>query len=755
MNKKIIGILVCILLVISSVTTVTAEFNNDNEKQIFRYYENYYPDDFELIIESGGFAPWTKLFQIYVTTSGFANYSITYEKDRGTGDWTLIEEFQFTQSEMEQIWNKIVENNFFDLNDLYSEDVEDGTFAYMKITANGETHEVTTENFEVLKFDNIVKKINDFTPGYLDMFYNSIYNDAPKKPMKPSGSPSGKPNIEYTYTTSTIDYEGENLFYWFDWGDGSNSGWIGPYDSGNTASAKHKWNSQSNYSIKVKAKDDPNGDGNHSDGKESRLSDPLPISIPKNRQFSNNFLEILFQNFFYFFPFLEKIKILNEKVTSSELTFKTLSYKNILSYPESGTEVTIKECNITITLKIEIYGEGADEYLVEQIQSEIEHVWGTNLVGGNWYIDCKEKDKTCPRLKPGCKIIFNITVKKRNATDTPRSGFHQVNVSNDTSADGQGSYSTATITTPNGGTGTGNWDNNENPGTYAHEAGHLMGLPDLYIEGKDENGKRQTKPRIPEYDDHIMANVTGWPTANNISEIVNSGGVYCPCDCCPPEEDNEDPDTNIQTPQNNQHVSNPIIIGGYADDGLDGSGIALLDYLLQWNSGNYDGPDYPVDPPQQIILFELGPIDLSYYIQPGDLITITVFATDAVGNTGFDTVTVTWVEDEDNTPPVTEKTIGEPNENGGYIIWPFTPITFEATDDMSGVKYIYYEVWWDSNEDGIVDMLMAEKTVYDNFVMFSVDMYGILINTIELRWYAVDNADNTEDMHFQQHYVTP
>ena len=71
-----------------------------------------------------------------------------------------------------------------------------------------------------------------------------------------------------------------------------------------------------------------------------------------------------------------------------------------------------------------------------------------------------------------------------------------------------------------------------------------------------------------------MANVTGYPTQNNISEIVNAGGVYCPCDCCPPEEDNENPDTKIQTPQNNQQVSNPINIGGYADDGPDGSGPA-------------------------------------------------------------------------------------------------------------------------------------------------------------------------------------
>jgi hypothetical protein len=71
---------------------------------------------------------------------------------------------------------------------------------------------------------------------------------------------------------------------------------------------------------------------------------------------------------------------------------------------------------------------------------------------------------------------------------------------------------------------------------------------------------------------------------------------------------------------------------------------------------------------------------------------------------------------------------------------------------MSGVKYIYYEIAWDTNEDGIWDELFHE-TIYNSYVEIQTLMYGIEFGIIELRWYAVDNADNVEEMHNQQHLL--
>jgi len=64
-------------------------------------------------------------------------------------------------------------------------------------------------------------------------------NQAPEKPETPDGSTSGESGTEYTYTTSTNDPEGDQLYYWFDWDDGTDSGWLGPYESGEEVSASH------------------------------------------------------------------------------------------------------------------------------------------------------------------------------------------------------------------------------------------------------------------------------------------------------------------------------------------------------------------------------------------------------------------------------------------------------------------------------------------------------------------------------------
>ncbi|MEA2054152.1 MAG: PKD domain-containing protein [Candidatus Thermoplasmatota archaeon] len=60
----------------------------------------------------------------------------------------------------------------------------------------------------------------------------------------------------YTYSTSTTDPDGDNIYYLFDWGDGTDSGWRGPYSSGSTGYAYHLWNTPGTYQVKAKAKDE-------------------------------------------------------------------------------------------------------------------------------------------------------------------------------------------------------------------------------------------------------------------------------------------------------------------------------------------------------------------------------------------------------------------------------------------------------------------------------------------------------------------
>ena len=69
----------------------------------------------------------------------------------------------------------------------------------------------------------------------------------PEQPAKPSGPLTGKINEEQTYTVSTTDPNGDHVFYFWEWGDGTDSGWMGPYSSGDTCEAMHTWIEKGSY----------------------------------------------------------------------------------------------------------------------------------------------------------------------------------------------------------------------------------------------------------------------------------------------------------------------------------------------------------------------------------------------------------------------------------------------------------------------------------------------------------------------------
>jgi thiol-disulfide isomerase/thioredoxin len=96
-------------------------------------------------------------------------------------------------------------------------------------------------------------------------------NSPPATPSAPSGETSGSVGTEYDYTASTTDPESDNVWYWFDWDDGTNSGWVGPYTSGETGEASHSWSVAGTYNVKVKAKDTSDD--------ESGWSSTLPVTI--------------------------------------------------------------------------------------------------------------------------------------------------------------------------------------------------------------------------------------------------------------------------------------------------------------------------------------------------------------------------------------------------------------------------------------------------------------------------------------------
>ena len=132
------------------------------------------------------------------------------------------------------------------------------------------------------------------TSGYWEFTTRLEINYPPNKPSKPSGITSGINGVEYSYTSTTTDPDGNQVFYKWDWGDGSYSDWLGPYNSGEEVSASHVWG-RGSYDIKVKAKDEHEA--------ESDWSDPLPVTMPKNKAINTPFLQFL-ENHPYLFPIL-------------------------------------------------------------------------------------------------------------------------------------------------------------------------------------------------------------------------------------------------------------------------------------------------------------------------------------------------------------------------------------------------------------------------------------------------------------------
>jgi len=125
------------------------------------------------------------------------------------------------------------------------------------------------------------------------------YNTQPEIPDTPTGPTSGKPGREYTFTTSATDPDGDELWYFWDWGDGNYSDWLGPFNSGIECEASYIWQQEANFPIRVKVKDNKGG--------ESYWSDPLAFSTPKNKQYINTpFLRFL-EDHPHLFPLLRKL----------------------------------------------------------------------------------------------------------------------------------------------------------------------------------------------------------------------------------------------------------------------------------------------------------------------------------------------------------------------------------------------------------------------------------------------------------------
>jgi hypothetical protein len=76
----------------------------------------------------------------------------------------------------------------------------------------------------------------------------------PSTPFTPSGPGAGYTQASYGYTSGTVDPNGYNVSYEFNWGDGTNNV-TGYMPSGTNVTVYHSWNSAGTYNVTVRAQD--------------------------------------------------------------------------------------------------------------------------------------------------------------------------------------------------------------------------------------------------------------------------------------------------------------------------------------------------------------------------------------------------------------------------------------------------------------------------------------------------------------------
>jgi rhodanese-related sulfurtransferase len=127
--------------------------------------------------------------------------------------------------------------------------------------------------------------------------FPTISNQPPDIPTV-AGTINGKPETEYPYTIFSTDPEGDDVYYYINWSDGTDTIYIGPYSSDEEVIVNHIWTEKGTYVVKVKAWDYYQAESDWG---------TLEVSVPKNKPYLNTpFLQFL-QQHPHLFPLLRQL----------------------------------------------------------------------------------------------------------------------------------------------------------------------------------------------------------------------------------------------------------------------------------------------------------------------------------------------------------------------------------------------------------------------------------------------------------------
>ena len=156
------------------------------------------------------------------------------------------------------------------------------TFEYITdLNSSGYLSEFRT----ISPFDNYIYAGTSLIPK----IFIYRYETPPNAPTI-DGPTSGNVGVTYYYNFTINDIDGDPMYLWVDWDDGTQGPYVGPYESG-IVILGHTWSEKGNYTIRAKTKDVY--------GEESDWA-YLEVTMPKNQN-------MWFLRWLERFPILQKI----------------------------------------------------------------------------------------------------------------------------------------------------------------------------------------------------------------------------------------------------------------------------------------------------------------------------------------------------------------------------------------------------------------------------------------------------------------
>jgi len=126
-----------------------------------------------------------------------------------------------------------------------------------------------------------------------------VYNFPPDKPSI-SGPYWLIPKVTYNFEISTIEPDGETVFFLVEWGDGDFEEWVGPYSSEEVVTFSHKYTKKGLYKINITAKD-------INDFESETHQKNIKVSLSRSRIINNPLKFIVFEKIFERFFLLRQL----------------------------------------------------------------------------------------------------------------------------------------------------------------------------------------------------------------------------------------------------------------------------------------------------------------------------------------------------------------------------------------------------------------------------------------------------------------